>query len=397
VPQVSIIVPTLNNLVFLKCCLASLLANTHAPACEVIVVDNGSSDGTIEYLEDVTARHRHVRVLRNDRNAGFAVSTNQGLAAALGDTLVPLNDDAIVPPGWLAQLCAHLSDPTIGLLGPVSNRAGNESQIDARYDTYGEFLRFAHERTTGQRGTLRDVQMLTMFCLAMRRDVFERVGPLDEQFAVGMFEDDDYAMRARAAGYRIVCADDVFVHHFGGTSLGKLAAEGQLGSLFDANKRRFEEKWRTTWSAGRRIVTTEYERLIDGIRQRVTERVPAGGHVAVVSRGDEPLIDFPGRTGSHFPPTADGRYAGHHPGSSEEAMEHLVTAISHGARYLLVPATMRWWLSYYTSFNLHLMNAHQVMLDDDTCLLFALNVARIAARQPRARRRQPSEHREGAR
>jgi GT2 family glycosyltransferase len=90
-----------------------------------------------------------------------------------------------------------------------------------------------------------------MFCLAMRRDVYERVGPLDERFEVGMFEDDDYALRARHAGYRVVCAEDAFVHHFGEVSFNKLKPSGEYEQLFAANRRRFEEKWGTPWEPHR--------------------------------------------------------------------------------------------------------------------------------------------------
>jgi GT2 family glycosyltransferase len=88
--------------------------------------------------------------------------------------------------------------------------------------------------------------MLAMFCLAMRRDVFEAVGGLDERFEVGFFEDDDYARRVRAAGKRLVCAEDVFIHHFGGTSFGRLDG-AQRRTVFERNRQRFESKWAEAW------------------------------------------------------------------------------------------------------------------------------------------------------
>jgi GT2 family glycosyltransferase len=372
VPHVSVIVVTLNNHVFLKLCLTSVLANTSSPSYELIVVDNGSSDGTAAYLQELSSQQHRLTVIRNERNLGFAPGNNQGLAVARGEILILLNDDTVVPPEWLTRLCGHAVDPTIGLSGPVTNRAGGESQIPTSYRTYGEFLDFARQRGDASNGELLDVPMLTMFCVAMRRDVYARVGPLDEQFAIGMFEDDDYARRVRDLGYRVVCAEDVFVHHFGGTSLGKLAAVGELGSLFDANKRRFEEKWQTTWTPRRCRTTAEYGDLIGRIRAGVSEHVPPGGNLAVVTRGDEDLLDLAGRQACHFPQGPDGAYAGHHPANNAEALEQLAAAQAAGAEYLLIPQTMRWWLDFYEEFARHLFQQCSVVVDNDAFVLFDL-------------------------
>jgi GT2 family glycosyltransferase len=372
-PRVSIVVVTADNLVFLKLCVASILANTHGPTYEIVIVDNGSSDGTAAYLAELMSRQPHVHRISNLHNRGFGPATNQGLGLAKGDVLVLLNDDTIVPSGWLSRLCAHIEDPSIGLLGPVTNRSGNDCQIQTSYATYGEFLQLARQREASGQGALRDVAMLTMFCLAMRRDVLDRLGLLDEQFAIGMFEDDDYAMRARQAGLRIVCAEDVFVHHFGATSLGRLAANGRLGTLFEANRRRFEEKWQVNWVARRTRVSPEYEQLVDRIRAAIGQYVPPASRVAVVSRGDDALLDLPGCTGTHFPRMSDGSYAGFHPANSDEAIAHVTDVSTSGEEYLLIPATMRWWLEFYGDFAAHLRRSHRLLADTESFVLFSLN------------------------
>src|SRR5207244_3997484 len=123
----------------------------------------------------------------------------------------------------------------------------NEAQIDAPYQTYAEFERFASDYPANHMNKLFDIRMLALFCVALRRDVYETVGPLDERFEVGMFEDEDYSVRVLQSGYRVVCTESVFVHHFGQASFGDLVPTGDYARVFESNRRRFETKWNVRW------------------------------------------------------------------------------------------------------------------------------------------------------
>jgi GT2 family glycosyltransferase len=245
--RASIIIVTYNNLSLTALCLHSVVSNTEYPDYEVIVVDNNSTDGTPEYLKSAAERVSNLKIILNTENRGFACANNQGIKASTGKYLVLLNNDTVVPQGWLTRLLRHLDDPEIGLVGPMTNAVGNEAKVDVQYRTWAEMERFAEMMTWKNDGKIADIAMLAMFCVALRRDTYEVVGPLDEQFGIGMFEDDDYSRRIRQRHFRIVCAADVFVHHVGQAAFKALIKSGEYYSLFDENRRLFELKWGIEW------------------------------------------------------------------------------------------------------------------------------------------------------
>lgn len=246
-PRVSIIIVSYNNLVLNKLCLESLIRNTEYPNYEIIVVDNASKDGTPAYLRYMNAQFPSVSIILNDGNNGFARANNQGIARSSGDYIVLLNNDTVVPPGWLSRLLRHLENSEIGMIGPLTNFVGNEAKLDVDYQTWGEMEAFAARHVWEHDGESADIYMLAMFCVAFKRDTYDEIGPLDEQFGLGMFEDDDYAQRMKAKGYRVMCAADAFVHHFGQAAFKKLIEDGRYNPLFDENRSYFETKWNVEW------------------------------------------------------------------------------------------------------------------------------------------------------
>ena len=242
-PLASVVVVTYNNLALNRQCLESVYGRTEWPNLEVIAVDNASEDGTPEYLAEALREFPTLHVVLNDGNEGFARANNVGLARAAGAFLVLLNNDTIVSRGWLAALIRHLQrDPTLGMVGPSSNAVGNEAEIPVGYQDVAGMPAWAAEYVLEHDGESFDIPMLGMFCVAMRRDVFEKVGGLDERFEIGMFEDDDYARRVRLAGYRMTCVRDSFVHHWQKASF-RLLGEPEYLKLYHRNRRRFDEKW----------------------------------------------------------------------------------------------------------------------------------------------------------
>ncbi len=249
--RASIVVLTHDNLAFTRMCLTSVLENTEYPNYELIVVDNASRDGTVEELKLLADMVPNVKVILNDHNAGFGPGNNQGLASATGDILVLLNNDTIVPRGWLTRLTRHLEDARIGLIGPATNRSCNEAQINIPYQTYGEFQAVARSQGQQHDGERFPIRMPMMFCVAFRRDTYDRLGPLDERYEIGMFEDEDYALRAKGEGFDVAWTPEVYVHHAYHASIGKLLPTGDYMRLVKLNQGRFEEKWGICWERHR--------------------------------------------------------------------------------------------------------------------------------------------------
>jgi hypothetical protein len=117
----------------------------------------------------------------------------------------------------------------------------------------------------------------------------------------------------------------------------------------------------------------DYSRLVTRIRSLARTVIPFNAVVAVVSRGDDALVDLDGRIAWHFPRLDDGRWIGHHPRDSEEAIAHLERLRRQGARYLLFPSTALWWLTHYEEFKRHLESTSTPLArHDDACRIFAL-------------------------
>jgi GT2 family glycosyltransferase/SAM-dependent methyltransferase len=239
----SIVMLTSNQLDYTRLCLASIRSRTDEPY-EVIVVDNGSTDGTVEYLRNMEG----VRLIANAENRGFPAAVNQGIRVARGDYILLLNNDCIVTTGWLSRLLDAVNcAPEVGLAGPCSNRVSGEQQIPAGYDQLSDLDGFAWEWTKSHAGQRVATDRLVAFCLLIKRSVIDRVGLLDERFGLGNFEDDDFCRRALDAGFKLVVAKDAFVHHFG--SITYRAMGINFESLLRHNNRLFQEKWSTESAA----------------------------------------------------------------------------------------------------------------------------------------------------
>lgn len=243
-PRVSVIVVTWNALEHTQRCVESLLRHTDARH-ELIFVDNGSTDGTVDWLEDLARREPRARVIINGANLGFAGGNNVGLAAAGGDFMLLLNSDTVVTPGWLERLLRPaLADERVGLVGPVTNNiTGVQRLAEVGYDTrtLAGLDAFAAAHAARHEGRADQAVWIVGFCLLIRREVVERLGGLDEIFGQGNYEDTDYCLRALMSGYRCMVAQDCFIHHVGSASFDAAGVDyaAQIAGKYEI----FRRKW----------------------------------------------------------------------------------------------------------------------------------------------------------
>jgi GT2 family glycosyltransferase len=210
----SVIVLAWNGMSYLGDCLRAVLSQTYAD-CQVIVVDNGSTDGSADF---VAQDFPQAQLIRNGRNLGFSAGMNVGLRAAQGDVMVLLNQDTQVRSDWLEKLVGAMSaDASIGIAGckilypDGTLQHGGGAVINARGDTTHLG---SHEPDHGQCDAPYEANFVTGAALGITRATLERIGPLDEGFFPAYYEDVDWCYRARAAGYRVLYVPTaVLIHH----------------------------------------------------------------------------------------------------------------------------------------------------------------------------------------
>lgn len=208
---------------------------------QLILLDDGSPlrRETLALVEKYEPEFRRVfgdfHFLQNPHNLGFGGSYNRGMRRADGEQIVILNDDVYLPRGSVDRLVNLLTaHPGVGLVGPVTNwvTAYQNTRLfprirDLSIQEQERIERFALQLSRQMSGRAIAVDRLIGFCLAISGDLVRTIGYLDESFTHGLFEDDDYCLRARRAGFQLLLDLSSFVYH-GGPSGGGLSFRQNL-------------------------------------------------------------------------------------------------------------------------------------------------------------------------
>lgn len=207
----SIIVLNWNGIQLTRQCIDSVHKNTSGPF-EIIAVDNGSKKQEIEELREMLKSGKIGLLIENGENIGFAAANNQGIRQAKGDYIFLLNNDTLVPKGWLKKLVSHAeSDKTIGIVG--TNLIASKEDKSVYGGAYvGISGSVKHRGTQGKNSEVEQVGGAAFF---FKRKLFDSIGELDEGFSPIYFEETDYCARARKAGFKVFFAADLSIIHFG--------------------------------------------------------------------------------------------------------------------------------------------------------------------------------------
>ena len=254
--KVGIVILNFNGHEFLKYALDALLQAKTGVAFEVGVIDNGSE------AKDAAAAEKHFEKFQKDGGKGFFIRSDKNLGFSGGNNVVirrfledpeithicMLNSDVLVTDYWLE----YLTDNDYDVTGPVTNATGNEQTVAVDYevqlnaDAYETVNRFSFYRHEVFENVVFETDILYFFNTVFSRRVIDKIGLLDERFYPGSFEDIDYCLRIKQAGFKQMVIRGCFVHHFGSGSFSKLDMPDRV-NISNVNRKRFEEKWNMKW------------------------------------------------------------------------------------------------------------------------------------------------------
>lgn len=227
----SIIIATHNSIEHTVKCVNSIFENSKD--FELIVVDNGSTDGTKGYLEALKDR---IKVISNPENSTFSKANNQGLRMAEGEWIVFLNNDTVVCKDWLERINAHFFNVPlkhIGIVGPVTSNSNGRQVVG---------IQDPEEWHAQNKGRWSHAGRLFGWCMMMRRSLLDEIGGFDERF-INSHEDNDLCLRAQLAGYKLVIAYDTYLYHAGQGTLRNILNQQQYLESGEKNREIYWDKW----------------------------------------------------------------------------------------------------------------------------------------------------------
>lgn len=243
VQPVSIVILSYNGKEMTSLCVDSLRQSIPADAYELVIIDNASTDGSIEWLKQEEKVTKNLKVLYNKKNNGFPGGCNQGIKAAeRKNDIFLLNNDTVAPPNAVFWLRMGLyENPRIGAVGSVSNHANNDQMIKEKLDGCEAYYAYGIKRNIPMIYAYEKKAWLMGFAVMFKREALEDVGYLDERFSPGNYEDNDIGIRFLRKGYLQLLCKNSFIFHFG--SVGFRRNQDAFDRLLRCNRQKLKEKY----------------------------------------------------------------------------------------------------------------------------------------------------------
>ena len=249
-PTVSVLIPNKDHTDDLEKALHSIYTVNDYPAFEVIVIENNSTDpATFAYYEEAQRRYPRLRVVTWEGPFNFSAINNFGRKSAVGDYLLLLNNDVeVLSPAWMREMVMQAAQPGVGGVGALLYYPDDTVQHAGVIVGLGGFAghshKYARRGASGymfRQATVNDLSAVTGACLLVPAAVYDAVGGLDESFAVA-YNDVDFCLRIRQAGYRIVFTPYAELYHYESKSRG-LDLKGTAKDRFAGEQQRLQERF----------------------------------------------------------------------------------------------------------------------------------------------------------
>ncbi len=212
---------------------------------ELIIVNNGSSDETKEGIEQIKKLYSHeieVVPVHLKENMGYPVGVNMGLEHYKGEIITIVNNDLVFPENWFDGIVNTLaSDPLIGVAAPFLSYGSGPEHLGVSFASLNEMRKFAKQYMEENKDKKIYSERIIGACISFKKEVLELIGGNDFWFGLGLYDDDDWSLRAGIAGYKSVITGASFVHHIGTVTFHQQS--DTLASAFHANYPKFTRKW----------------------------------------------------------------------------------------------------------------------------------------------------------
>ncbi len=245
-----IIIPTYNNEEYTINCLNSI--RRYTKNYRILWVDNGSSSESRIKVLDELKNHNNYLTIWLDKNYGFVKAVNAGLYQSDAEYVVFLNNDTAVTPEWFERLKYPFDhNPSVRISGPLTDTDGSwQGWRNVKNKMYFDLpiIDNMHDKDINSLlykffgNTYKSVNMVAFFCTLFKRELFDEIGFLDEDYGIGLADDDDICWKTKKLGYDVVLVPNLLVHHYHRTTFKKLYSQNELQKCQDDNIRLFYKK-----------------------------------------------------------------------------------------------------------------------------------------------------------